>query len=131
MTRPGDVPDGPVRLQRLDGKPMVAWPATCDQPRMEQVLERSGVRPKIVFRTAGNETILSMVRAGMGFAVLPWLALHGAGAWSDGRLHIHELRPSPAREIFLHWPARRTQSPLASRAIQIAVEVAATLTKAM
>lgn len=129
VARPGDVPDGPVRLQQLDGKPMVAWPATCDQPRLEQALEGSGARPQIVFRTVVNETILSMVRAGLGFAVLPWLALHGAGAWSDDRLHIHELRPSPAREIFLHWPARRSQSPLASRAIQIAVEVASALTR--
>ena len=131
VTRPGDLPGGPVPLKRLDGKPMVAWPATCDQPRMEQALERSGARPEIIFRTTGNETILSMVRAGMGFAVLPWLALHGADAWSDDRLHIHQLRPSPAREIFLHWPARRTQSPLAIRAIQIAIEVAGTLTKQM
>jgi DNA-binding transcriptional LysR family regulator len=131
VARPGDVPDGPVRLSQLDGKPMVAWPATCDQPRMEQALERSGARPRIVFRTAGNETILSMVRAGMGFAVLPWLALHGAGAWSDDRLHIHALRPAPAREIFLHWPANRTRSPLADRAIEIAVDVASTLTERM
>jgi DNA-binding transcriptional LysR family regulator len=131
VTRPGDVPGGPVPLKRLDGRPMVAWPATCDQPRMEQALERNGARPEIVFRTTGNETILSMVRAGLGFAVLPWLALHGAGAWSDDRLQIHELRPAPAREIFLHWPARRTQSPLATSAIQIAVEVASTLTRQM
>ncbi|HEV8218923.1 MAG TPA: LysR family transcriptional regulator [Streptosporangiaceae bacterium] len=129
VTRLGDVPGGPVRLKQLDGKPMVAWPATCDQPRMETALERNGARPEIVFRTSGNETILSMVRAGMGCAVLPWLALHGAGAWSDDRLSIHELRPSPSREIFLHWPARRAQSPLATRAIQIAVEVASTLTR--
>ena len=72
-----------------------------------------------------------MIRAGMGFAVLPWLALHGADAWSDDRLHIHELRPTPTREIFLYWPARHTQSPLAVRAIQIAVEVANTLAKQM
>ncbi|HEU5158990.1 MAG TPA: LysR family transcriptional regulator [Streptosporangiaceae bacterium] len=131
VARPGDFPDGPVRLNRLDGVPMVAWPSTCDQPRMEQALMRRGARPKIVFRSAGNETILSMVRAGMGVAVLPWLALHGANAFSDDRLHIHELRPSPAREIFLHWLAGRTQSPLAARTIQIAVEVAADLAKRM
>jgi len=65
-----------------------------------------------------------MVRASLGFAVLPWLAVHGAGAWSDNRLRIHEMRPSLAREIFLHWPAGRTPSPLAARAIEIAMEVA-------
>jgi len=38
---------------------------------MEQALRRNGARPEIVFRTAGNETILSMVRAGLGSAILP------------------------------------------------------------
>jgi DNA-binding transcriptional LysR family regulator len=124
VTRPGDYDDGPARVRDLDDAPLVAWPATCDQPRLEQVLTDCGAQPRIVFRTAGNETILSMVRAGMGVAVLPWLAVHGADVWSDDRLRVHELRPSPAREIYLHWPAGRTQSPLAVRTIEIAVEVA-------
>jgi len=122
----GVFPDGPVRLKQLDHVPMVAWPLTCDQPWMEQALERSGARPRIVFRSAINDTLLSMVRAGMGSAVLPWLAIRGADVQSDRRLQVHELRPSlPAREIYLHWRAGRTQSPLAARAIEIAVEVAA------
>ena len=66
-----------------------------------------------------------MVRAGLGWAVLPWLALHGSDAWSDDRLTIHELQPAPTREIYLHWPAASSQSPLAIRAIEIATEVAA------
>jgi DNA-binding transcriptional LysR family regulator len=124
VTRPGDFPDGPARVRDLDDAPLVAWPATCDQPRLEQALIDCGAKPRIVFRTAGNDAILSMVRAGMGVAVLPWLAVHGADVWSDDRLRVHELRPSPAREIYLHWPAGRTQSPLAARTIEIAVEVA-------
>jgi len=83
----------------------------------------------MVFRTTGHETIVSMVRAGIGSAVLPWLALHGSDAWSDDRLSIHQLQPAPAREMYLHWPAGRTQSPLATRAIDIAVEAASDLTK--
>ena len=86
VARRGVFPDGPVRLGQLDGAPMVAWPLTCDQPRMEQALARTGARPQIVFRTAGNEAVLSMVRAGMGSAVLPWLALRGADVASDDRL---------------------------------------------
>ncbi|MGH8866706.1 MAG: LysR family transcriptional regulator [Actinomycetes bacterium] len=124
VVRPGDLPDGPVRLEQLDGEPMVAWPATCDQPRLEQSLARAGSRPRIVFRSAGNETILSMVRAGMGLAILPWLALHGSDAWADHQLRIHELQPAPAREIYLHRPAGRTQSPLATRATEVAIDVA-------
>ena len=127
----GAFPDGPVRVKLLDDAPMVAWPPTYHQRWLERALASAGAQPRIVFRTAGHETILSMVRAGIGSAVLPWLALHAADAWSDDRLHIHQLRPSPAREIFLHWPARRTRSPLANRAIQIAVETASALTRQM
>ncbi|MFS1305248.1 LysR family transcriptional regulator [Streptosporangium longisporum] len=128
VARAGTFPDGPVPLERLDGAPMVAWPLTCSQPWMEQAVTRGGARPRIVFRTAVNDTLLSMVRAGLGSAVLPWLAVRGAGVPSDGGLSVHELRPSlPPREIYLHWRAGRTRSPLARRAIDIAAEVAAGL----
>jgi DNA-binding transcriptional LysR family regulator len=121
----GVFPEGPVRLEQLDGAPMVAWPLTCDQPAMEEALGLRA-RPRVVFRSAINDTLLSMVRAGMGSAVLPWLAIRGADVESDHRLRVHELRPAlPAREIYLHWPAGRTQSPLAVHAIEIAAEVAA------
>ncbi len=125
----GDFPAGPVRPAQLDHAPMVAWPLTCDQPWMEQALAHSGNRPRIVFRSAINDTLLSMVRAGMGSAVLPWLAIRGANVRSDPRLRVHELRPSPpAREIYLHWRSGRTRSPLAMRAIELAIEVAAEIT---
>lgn len=121
-------PEGPVPLELLDGAPMVAWPLTCDQPAMEQAVARSGASPQVVFRSAVNDTLLSMVRAGLGSAVLPWLAIRGADVPSDDRLRIHELRPLlPPREIYLHWRAGRTHSPLAARAIEIAVEVASEL----
>lgn len=128
VVRAGTFPDGPVPVRSLDDVPMVAWPLACDQPAMEQALARAGASPRIVFRTAGNEALLSMVRAGMGSAVLPWLAVHGAEADNDDRLRVHELRPTPSpRRIYLHWPAGRSHSPLATRTIQLAVEVAADL----
>jgi DNA-binding transcriptional LysR family regulator len=123
----GDLPDGPVRLNRLHRRPMVAWPPTCEQPRVEQAFARAGVQPQIVFRAAANEAVLSMVRAGIGSAILPWLVLQGANVASDPALSIHELRPPfPPREIYLLWQAGRTHSPLAARAIQIAADVATT-----
>jgi DNA-binding transcriptional LysR family regulator len=120
----GAFPDGPVRVKLLDDAPMVAWPPTHHQRWLERALARNGAWPRIVFRTAGHDTIVSMVRAGIGSAVLPWLALRGSDAWSDDRLSIHRLRPSPACTWYLYWPAGRTMSPLASRAIDIAVETA-------
>ncbi|MFI6171032.1 LysR family transcriptional regulator [Nocardia sp. NPDC051052] len=130
---PEELPAGPVSARMLDGKAMVAWPATCDQPKLEQSLAAAGARPHIVFRSAGNETMLSMVRAGMGLAVLPWLAIHPVVCRSCGAIHgpegwpdlrVHELAPTLTREIYLHWPpGRRGQSPLVARTIEVAVEV--------
>ena len=126
----GAFPEGPVAITHLDGAAMVAWPLTCDQPDMEHALARGGARPQVVFRTAINDTLLSMVRAGLGSAVLPWLAIQGADILSDDRLGVHELLPAvPPREIYLHWQAGRTHSALASRAIEIAVEVSAELAR--
>lgn len=128
---PEDLPAGPVPMEKLHGKAMVAWPTSFDQPGLAKSLAHAGAKPRIVFRSGGNETILSMVRAGMGLAALPWLsihhavcrdcgAIHGPEGWPD--LQVHQLDPTPTREIYLHWPpGRRGQSPLAARAIEIAV----------
>ena len=71
-----------------------------------------------------------MMRAGMGSAVLPQLAVHRAGVSSDELLSVHELRPGlPPREIFLLWQADRTHSPLTARAIEIAVDVTGKIAK--
>ncbi|WP_405058572.1 LysR family transcriptional regulator [Kribbella sp. NBC_01505] len=123
VTRPGDLPDGPVTLAALDGRPIVGCHEACDQIWMGPATD-AGARPEVVFRTPGNETILSMVRAGLGWAVLPWLAVYGADARSDKRLAVHQLQPAPTRGIYLHWPATAAQSPLAVRAIEIAREIA-------
>ncbi|HET6742138.1 MAG TPA: LysR family transcriptional regulator [Kribbella sp.] len=126
VARAGEFPDGPVPVSYLDDAPMVAWPLTCDQPAMEQALARAGASPRVVFRTASNEALLSMVRAGMGSVVLPWLAVRGAEADTDDRLRVHELRPMPStRRIYLHWRAGRTHSPLVTRTVQLATEIAA------
>ncbi|WP_103343207.1 LysR family transcriptional regulator [Amycolatopsis sp. CA-126428] len=132
VTGAGAVPGGgPVRVKLLDEVPMVAWPRTHHQRWLERTFARAGAQPRFVFRTTGHETILSMVRAGIGWAVLPWLALHGQDAWADEQLAIHPLKPSPTRELSLHWPAGRTESPLAVRAREIAVEVARDLAERM
>ncbi|MGV9360727.1 LysR family transcriptional regulator [Amycolatopsis sp. NPDC003731] len=127
VTGAAALPDGPVRVKRLDDVPMVAWPPTHHQRWLERTFARAGAQPRFVFRTTGHETILSMVRAGIGWAVLPWLALHGQDAWSDDQLSLHRLTPSPERELSLYWPAGRTESPLAIRTREIVIEVAAEL----
>ncbi|TDD21768.1 LysR family transcriptional regulator [Kribbella turkmenica] len=122
----GAFPDGPVRLTELHRAPMVAWPPTCDQPRVERMFASSNVEPRIVFRAAGNEAVLAMVRSGLGSAVLPRLVLDSVT--DDPALTIHDLDPSPPRrEIYLLWQSGRTHSPLTHQAIHHARDVAAEL----
>jgi DNA-binding transcriptional LysR family regulator len=125
----GAFPEGPVEVAQLDGAPLVAWPPNDHQLWLERELAAAGARPRIVFRTAGHDSIVSMVRAGIGSAVLPRLALHDSEVWSDERLGLHRLRPSPTSTWYLYWPAGRTRSPLAARAIEIAVEQAEELAR--
>ncbi len=64
----------------------------------------------------------------MGTALLPRLAVLGHDTRADKTLSIHELQPPlPPREIFMIWEKGRTHSPLATRAIEIAVSVAANI----
>ncbi|MGZ0152878.1 LysR family transcriptional regulator [Kribbella sp. WER1] len=129
VARSGAFTAGPVRAKALDDVPMVGWPLTYHQRWLERTLARAGAQPRFVFRTTGHETILSMVRVGIGCAVLPWLALHATDAWSDDELSIHPLKPSPSRELSLYWPAGRTESPLALRTREIALDVAGELSR--
>ncbi|WP_086822429.1 LysR family transcriptional regulator [Allokutzneria sp. NRRL B-24872] len=122
VARRGDFPDGPVPLEALHGRPMVAQPPICDQARVERVYAEAGVAPRIVFRTADNRGVISMVRAGMGVAVMPLLALDLRA--DNEILCTHELVPVLAlREIYLAWHAGRTLSPLARRVLDITLEV--------
>jgi DNA-binding transcriptional LysR family regulator len=76
-----------------------------------------------VFRTADNGAVMSMVRAGMGAAVMPMLAVDISP--DDDVLCTHELRPAiRPREVCVMWQAGRTLSPLARRVIDISVSVA-------
>ncbi|MFC7623572.1 LysR family transcriptional regulator [Microlunatus sp. GCM10028923] len=127
----GVFPEGPVAVPQLDGARLVAWPENAHQLWLERELLAAGARPKIVFRTAGHDSIVSMVRAGIGSAVLPRLALDGSEAWTDDRLTLHPLQPSPISIWYLYWPVGRTQSPLAARAVDLAVECAEELARRM
>lgn len=122
VARRGDFPDGPVALDRLDGVQMVAFPLVCDQHRVEEAFAARNIRPLVVFRTVDNGAVTSMVRAGMGPAVMPQLAFDIDA--NDPDLCLHPLQPPiPPREITVMWQAGRTLSPLAQRVVEIAVDV--------
>lgn len=126
VARRGEFPKGPVRVEELDDLPMVGFPPSCDMNRIEIELTALGVRPTNVFQTADNGTVLAMVRAGMGPAVMALLCVDIEP--DDELLEMHALTPALApRQIELAWSAQRGLSPLAQRFVDLAVEVTAEL----
>lgn len=116
---------GAVALEALDNAPMIGLPPICDQRRVEERLAELGVRPRFVFRTADNQAVVSMVRGGLGCAVLPLLATGSARA--DDAVTLHRIRPAlPLREVYLLWQG--TLSPLAARLRDLSVRAARDLT---
>jgi DNA-binding transcriptional LysR family regulator len=124
VARRDDFPEGPVHLKRLDGVQMVAFPPTlCDGGRVDASIAAAGVNPVVVFRTQDNGAVLSMVRAGMGSAIMPRLAVDIKP--DDPDLCMHQLKPKiQPRKISVMWQTGRTLSPLAQRIIDISIEVA-------
>jgi DNA-binding transcriptional LysR family regulator len=126
ITPTGLLAEGRVDLAELHGRPMVALPALCDQAMVEQALAAASVVPDIVFRTADNQGVTAMVRAGLGVAVMPLLAV--AGQQDDPGLTFHALRPAlPERLVDVWW--RGSLSPLATRFRDVALEVGVELTR--
>lgn len=115
----GTFPPGPVPLDRLDGRAMVALPPICDQAAVEAALARAGVAPDVVFRTVDNQGITSMVRAGLGSAVMPVLSV-----WNqrhDDALSFHRLDPAVPDRV-VQVVSRGTLSPLAARLRTLSVD---------
>ncbi|SFN03365.1 DNA-binding transcriptional regulator, LysR family [Pimelobacter simplex] len=124
---PGAYADGPVPLDRLHGAAMVALPPICDQREVEAHLAARGVVPQVVFRTADNQAVTSMVRAGLGCAVMPVLSL----GWPERPrgVTLHPLTPAlPPRRIYAL--TRGTLSPLAEQVVARAVAEARAVTDA-
>jgi len=113
-----------VPVSDLEGVPMIGQhPSSC-QTLMDDAFRRSGFEPDYVFRTNDNSAVQAMVRAGMGRAVLPYLAVEP----NDPGVTIAELDPPFApRVLFLARRRGRTLSPGADRFTELAVDVCAAL----
>lgn len=126
VARAEDVGPGPVSIQRLAAGPLIGQIASTFQDELDAKLQAAGCETDYVFRSADNGVVVSMVRAGLGLAIMPRLALHGEP--DDPRLAIRTLDPPiPARIIRLAWRRDRALSPAAERFRALAIEVAAEL----
>jgi DNA-binding transcriptional LysR family regulator len=97
-------PTGPVPVERLEDVELIGQRPTACQLLIEEGLEARGVRPNVTFRSSDNAAVQAMVRAGMGHAVMPSLAVDA----SDPGVDLRELDPpiEPRRIVMVTVPAR-------------------------
>jgi len=114
---------GPFPTQDLVGRGLVGYQVNSCQQDIEDGLHLV-VKGDLdwVFRTNDNMAVVALVRAGMGAAVVPRLAVDTR----DPTVAIHEMDPPiPPRRVGVSWKADRTLSPVARRFIEVAREVCA------
>lgn len=122
---PAEVPgDGPVPTGWLRANHLIGEQDNACQRLVDDGLRGAGLEPEYVFRTNDNGAIVAMVRAGMGVAVMPLLAVET----EDPRVTVRPLDPPiPPRHISLGWRRGRTLSPAARRFVELAVDMTADL----
>ena len=122
VTMPDQVGSGPIPAAVLAAQPLIGQQDNSCQRVIDAGLREIGVAPEYIFRTNDNAAVIAMVRAGMGMAVLPLLAVDT----SDARVAVRALDPPlPARRISIAWRRGRTLSPAAQRVVEIARDVGA------
>jgi DNA-binding transcriptional LysR family regulator len=113
-----DLPDV-VPMSMLADVPLIGQPVsdTC-QIRISSGLIDGGVSPDYVFRTNDNAALQSMVREGMGLAVMPLLGVD----IGDPKIVVRPMDPPiTPRTIGLVLPT--DPSPIVRRFAEIAIEV--------
>lgn len=113
-----------VSLASLDGAPLIGQSPCFCQLMIDECLRSHGVEPDYVFRTNDNAAVQAMVRAGMGRAILPFLAVDT----NDAGVHVSSLEPDvPPRVVTLARRKGRSLIPAAERFIELAQAVCASL----
>lgn len=121
----GELPGPTAAPADLDGQPLIGEPATnvC-QMLIDRRLDAAGITPDYVFRSLDNGAVQGMVRAGMGRAVMPYLAIDA----DDPGVDVFELDPPiDPRGVQLTRRTDRSLPPAADTFVDIAREVAATV----
>jgi DNA-binding transcriptional LysR family regulator len=111
-----------VRTDDLRGQPLIGQPGVETVQRMvDERLQQAGIVADYAFRFRNNAAVQTMVRTGMGWAVMPSLAVDH----DDPDIGIHHLQPPlPPRAIQLIRKRGRTLPPAADQFRAIAAEVA-------
>jgi DNA-binding transcriptional LysR family regulator len=91
-----------VPLRALRDEPMIALTSASRQrATLEAACRSAGFAPRIVAETSDTGTVVSLVREGLGVAVLPTSARADA---DDGVADVVLVRPRLDRRLLLVWP---------------------------
>lgn len=113
-----------LRAHELDGVPMITQQPCACQDLIDEELRALGVQPDYVFHTNDNAAIQAMVRAGMGRAIMPFLAVDQ----HDPGVVLSCLGDALApRRIMLARRRGRTLVPAADRFVEIAQSISRTM----
>lgn len=106
----------PLPVTELADRPMIGQHESSCQALVDDGLQAAGVTPSYTFRTNDNGAVQAMVRAGMGPAIMPLLAVDPG----DPGIRLRDLDPPlPPREILLAHHARRQLSPVLPRFLEL------------
>jgi DNA-binding transcriptional LysR family regulator len=102
-------------LRELCRLPLVVWREGRDPSRIELELSERGLTPHVVARADGSAAVASLVRAGLGMAMLPRDSVP-----SDGTLATMALGDQlPERSIGVAWLRARSADPALRRFISL------------
>jgi len=119
-----DAPAEPVSLDSLASCRLIGYRSCRSHALAERQWRARGVDPDVVFRSDDNGTLQAMVAAGVGWALVPRLAVDE----DDPRVRVLEVDSTvEPRSIVLVWHHDRHRTASARRFAELAVELCAPL----
>jgi len=108
-------------LRELASQPLIGYRQCRSNTAIETAIRRAGGEPNFVFRSDDNGTVLGMVGAGVGIAIVPQLTLT-----PTDDIDVIELGDLvPPRLIGIAWHRDRYRTPAARAFVELAREVVA------
>lgn len=110
----------PFPVPELAQQPLIGQNDSTCQAQIDRGLRAAGLEPRYAFRSSDNGAVQAMVRAGMGRAVLPYLAVD----LNDPGVGIRTLHPAvPPRRLQLATWRGRSLPPVADRFAELVLDV--------
>lgn len=112
------IEDKPVRLEQLQGVPLVTYAQMREAHAIENRLGRPEWKDQIVMRSNDNGTILGLAAEGIGAAIISSLSVdpHREG------VRTLPLAGVPPRTVGIAWHGERYRNPAAEVFVQVAEE---------